>query len=47
MDWWVGVLAFALAAIGVAETLHAVEVIGDPVAGLLSLFHQLLSLLPW
>ena len=47
MDWWLGALIFALAAVGAAEILHALELIGDPLAGMLASFHQLSRLLPW
>jgi hypothetical protein len=47
MDWWVGALAFVLIVIGVTETLHALEIIGDPMAAMLAFFLQLRRLLPW
>ena len=47
MDWWLGALAFVLLAIAVPEVMHALDIIGDPLAGIAALFHQLLRLLPW
>lgn len=47
MDWWVGALAIVLMAIGLTETMHAFGIIGDPIAAIQALFHQLLRLFPW
>jgi len=47
MDWWVAALAIVLVAIGLTETMHAFDIIGDPMAAIQALFHQLLRLLPW
>jgi len=47
MDWWVGAIAFVLAAFGLSEVLYAFNVTGDPVAAILALFHDVWRLLPW
>ena len=47
MDWWLGAFAFVVVAFGATEILHAFDVIGDPLAAMLALFHQLWGLLPW
>jgi hypothetical protein len=47
MDWWLGLLAFALAVGCTAEVLCAFEITGNPVTIVLSVFHELWSLLPW
>jgi hypothetical protein len=47
MDWWVGAFALVLVVFGATEVLHAFDVIGDPLAAILTLFHQLSRLLPW
>jgi len=41
MDWWVGAIAFVIAAFATTEILHALDVMGDPIAAIGAFIVQL------